>query len=105
MDSARFYQADKPGSRELYDGGLGFGCLGVACCCWLCCLPVTLLFACCLAAADVAWYEGRYPSQLAAPGQQQKRGAARRAALAVTDTGEGPAACKKWGAWSLQMCL
>lgn len=56
MDSARFYQADKPGSRELYD--------------------------------DVAWYEGRYPSQLAAPGQQQKRGAARRAALAVTDTEE-----------------
>jgi hypothetical protein len=37
--------------------------------------------------ADVAWYEGRYPSQLATPGQQQKRGAARKAALAVTDTG------------------
>lgn len=53
----------------------------------MCCLPVTLLFGYCLAAADVAWYEGRYPSQLAAPGQQQKRGAARRAALAVTDTG------------------
>lgn len=57
MDSSRFYQADKPGSRELYD--------------------------------DVAWYEGRYPSQLAPPGQQQKRGPARSAALAVTDTGEG----------------
>lgn len=38
--------------------------------------------------ADVAWYEGRYPSALAAPGQQAKRGTSRRAALAVTDTGE-----------------
>lgn len=55
MDSSRFYQAERPGNRELYD--------------------------------DVAWYEGRYPSQLAAPGQQQKRGGSRRAALAVTDTG------------------